>query len=104
MRRDTRKGLTANAERRFRLSGKAIQEVRLQVEWLYTEVNSNDPTQGPRSVGWGSGSDGQLPPLVNDDGGYGKSLSRYAPGTPGSATMIPASQKACNELAFTAYL
>ena len=43
MRRDTRKGLTANAERRFRLSGKAIQEVRLQVEWLYTDVNSNDP-------------------------------------------------------------
>lgn len=43
MRQDTRKGLTVNAERKFRLSGAVIQEVRLQVEWLYTDVNSNDP-------------------------------------------------------------
>ncbi|MEW6749399.1 MAG: hypothetical protein AB1505_00285 [Candidatus Latescibacterota bacterium] len=43
MRRDTRRGLALEAERTFRPSGPRAPEVRLQAEWLYTDVDSNDP-------------------------------------------------------------
>ena len=43
MRQDTRRGLSVSAERKFRVSGEGIKEVGLQLEWLYTDVDSNDP-------------------------------------------------------------
>ena len=42
LRRDRRKSLHFQAEKVFRLSSRWMQEVGLQAEWLYLDVNSND--------------------------------------------------------------
>lgn len=43
MRKDGRRGLSAEAERTFPLAGGFLQEVRLHLEWFYLDVDSNDP-------------------------------------------------------------